>query len=354
MKHDTIDVLFGRAYIYILGKNFYKISEPSVRQYLNAIVVIHQICYTVLSIQDIAKDTKSGLSCLGAVSSFLVSVAKLLPAVIEHKLIDVDQMTPRQIIHVINCLTDIMHVTKQAEGEDSGGKSKSDDHGLIAIFEKFSSEYGWFPDQILDEFTMRKLYAYQDSQVRRESKELELEALMHGHKLNLSGSEESKQFNREDVDAARQSGIKFAKDEISQNILVNPGDINKLKMLMQYMGIAYPDNMNLKEHENNLRNIVHAQILAQKQAGKWKYPDYRQDVATQVLGVKRGDYEGLIAKAKELEFPVDDSFDIKANEAILRKNLCIIARRRQGYLEQIKPASTCATDGKSKATIRMG
>jgi hypothetical protein len=326
MSLDHFDVLFRRSYRHMVGKRTFEIKEPSIRQYFANTPNIYRLIYAI------AFSHKMGVNkflALHFTTDLIMACVDVVRNSIDYNSEVRGIITPRQAIIICRQLINLIVITRKHETPSGNGKG---DSTLLTICEKFSAVYGWFVDDIVDKMTMRQLYAYWEEQSKRESKELELRALLHGHKIKSSSSDSS----IEDAMAKKAlGGERYDPDEVSQILQVNKGDLPKLKKLLLFMGIQYPTGIDFVKHEESLRNILFQQVKTIKDKGRWEYPDYTKDISEQVLGVKRGDIEGLQKLASDLGMAIDVNQDWRKNEIMLKQLLIVSKRRKEQFLVNV-------------------
>ena len=340
--YESLDVLLKRSCHCTIGNKAFRLDEPTVRQYFAVVGVLSKIFYSLAAISKLNMPVTTGLQYL---KDILLQLAPFVSKVIDIDKEDFKKITMRQLVFIMRFLMMILMETKKVElaNKKSTLKSKSKKSrpiSMLTIFEKFSAAYNWMPDEIFDKLTMRQLYAYWDEMQYRESNDMKFIAQLHGAKIK-DGQSSGANADIEDVRAARALGMQvFAKDEVSQAIGVSPGELKKLKHLLIYMGIPYPDDLIFNEQETNLRNIIFTQIKALKEINKWEPPNFSIEPTEQVLGIKKGDIEGIKKIAKNYGMPIADGFNWKKQENQLRQILCITKRRKDQYLPPIKPQQT--------------
>jgi hypothetical protein len=334
---EALDILLKRRCRCVIGRQAYEILEPTIRQYFHLSDWFKRLSLMINK----ALKTTDGYN-VKVVNEIYVLVIYIVRKIIKIDDESLDDMTPRQLVYIIYFLTSIYIDTKKLEAEiRPGGETDTDDkYSMLGVFEQFSNQYGWTIDKILDSFTIRQFYVYWKKQQNRTTREAEFVASCHGLKLTKGGSQT--------VNVPPDSKIAAPRDEITKNIGVNVGDVEKLKKLMLYMGIHYPQDINLGNVEGSLRNIADLQIKQLRGSNKWVPPNFRRDILYQVCGVKSDDTNGILKKANELGVKLGVGFDVIKHHEMIVMMLCVMQRKKEGYLEELKASEKPLPEGQTK------
>jgi hypothetical protein len=323
---DSLDVLLKRQLRCVIGKETIEILEPNIRQFFIMSSLLPKLLLSIRQIDTLRN--KPIALMVYSIQEIVSMVSSYLKNIIDTKQDFDDNITIRQAIYIIYFMVGIYLDTKKLEESPSDNKSNNP-YGLVSIFERFSAEYGWFPDEIFDRMTMRQFYLYWREQSERKLVDLETMAMMHGMKINRRGG------SRYSSEKIPRGVRKINTDEVSTVLQINEGEFDRLKKLLMYMGMPYPQDLDFKVFEPNLRNILHLEIKQLKEKGKWTYPDYDKDIFEQVTGINSSNVDEIIKLAGELGMKIAPNFDFRNHKHLLLQSVCITIRRKQKYLENI-------------------